>query len=88
MRRVLLDIGDDGRGRILVVFAFRQIKQFACADETFAQVADAADDLVQQRTLAPQRLGACGVVPDRRVFQFPIDLFQALLLGVVVKDTP
>ncbi|EHQ52144.1 hypothetical protein ECTPHS_05601 [Ectothiorhodospira sp. PHS-1] len=44
--------------------------------------------MVQLGTLAPQGLGFFGVVPDVGVFQFPTDFFQALALGIEVKDTP
>jgi hypothetical protein len=86
--RITLDVLDDRVGGVLVVFQFDQLEQFARADEAFAQVADPVDRLVQQRTLAAQRLRAFGVVPDIGVFQFAVDFFQTLDLGVVVKETP
>jgi hypothetical protein len=83
-----LDVLDHGIGRVLVVLHFRQVQQLAGAHEAFAQVADAVDRLVQQRTLASQRLRAFGIVPDVGIFQLAVDFFQALDLGVVVKETP
>ena len=86
--RVALDVVDDRMRGVLVVFHLDQVEQLAGADQAFGQVADAVDGLVQQRALAAQRLRAFGVVPDVGVFQFAVDFFQTLDLGVVVKDTP
>jgi hypothetical protein len=86
--RVALDVLDDRIGRVLVVFQFHEIQQLAGADKPFAQAADAVDGLVQQRAFTPQRLSAFGVVPYIGTFQLSIDFFQALDLGVVVKETP
>jgi hypothetical protein len=82
------DVVHDRIGRVLVVLHFRQVEQFARADQAFAQAADAVDGLVEQRALATQGLRAFRVVPDVGVFQFAVDFFQALDLGVVVKETP
>ena len=86
--RVALDVGDDGVGGVLVVFHLGQVEQFVGAVQAFGQLADAVDDLFQQRALAAQGLRAFGVVPDVGVFQLAVDFFQTLDLGVVVKDTP
>jgi hypothetical protein len=73
---------------VLVVLHLGQFQQFAGAGQAFLDVADAVDGLVQQRTLAAQLLGVLGVVPDVRAFQLAVYFFQALALGIVVKDTP
>jgi hypothetical protein len=86
--RVTLDIGDDRVRGVLVVFHLDEFQQLAGAVEAFGQFADAVDGLVEQRTFAAQRLRACGIVPDIGAFEFAVDFFQALALGVVVKDTP
>jgi hypothetical protein len=86
--RVTLDVGDDRIGGVLVVFHLDQVEQFSGTFQAFVQFTDAVDGLFQRRTLTAQCLCACGVVPDGRVFQFAIDFFQTLDLGVVVKDTP
>jgi hypothetical protein len=83
-----LDVLDDRIGRVLVVLHFREVQQFAGACQALAEAADAVDRLVQQRALAAQGLRAFGVVPDVGVLQLAVDLFQALDLGVVVKETP
>jgi hypothetical protein len=58
------------------------------AGQAVLEVADAVDGLFEHGTLAAQGLRALGVVPDVRVLELPVDLFQALYAGVVVKDTP
>ena len=87
-RRVLLDVGDHGIGRVLVVLALGQVEQLARAGQALDEVADAVDGLVEQRALAAEGLRALGFVPDVRVLELAADFFQALALGVVVKDTP
>jgi len=42
----------------------------------------------QTRALAPELLGTLGVAPDGRILQLAIDLFEAFLLAVVLKETP
>jgi hypothetical protein len=86
--RVTLDVGDDRIRGVLVVFHLDQVEELAGTFEAFGQFTDAVDGFFQRRALASQRLCACRIVPDVRVFQFAIDFFQTLDLGVVVKDTP
>jgi hypothetical protein len=83
-----IDVGDHRQGGVLVVFAFGQVQQFAGLAQAFFQAGDTVDVLFQAGTLAAQGLGVLGVVPDIGAFQFPVYFFQALALGVVVKDTP
>tara|TARA_R110002126_G_scaffold16310_1_gene65354 strand:- start:18 stop:173 length:156 start_codon:yes stop_codon:yes gene_type:complete len=40
------------------------------------------------RTLTTQILGAFRLIPDAGVFQFTFNFDQALMLLIVVKDTP
>ena len=49
---------------------------------------DGADLSFQPRAFATQLLRTLGVVPDFGVFQLALDLDQAFVLAVVVKDTP
>ena len=86
--RVALDVGGDRVGGVLVVLGLDQVEQFVGAGEALGELADAADGLVQRRTLAAQRLRAFGVVPDIRVFQLPVVFLETLYFRVVVKDTP
>jgi hypothetical protein len=47
-----------------------------------------ADDVVEQLLFPAEGLGVLRVVPDVRVFEFPVDFDQTQRLVVVVKDTP
>jgi hypothetical protein len=85
---VAVDVGDDRVRGVLVVLGFDQLQQLAGSGEAFGQRPDAVDRLVEQGAFAAQRLRPFGIVPDIRVFQFALYFFQALALGVVVKDTP
>jgi hypothetical protein len=88
MRIEAIDVGNHRLRGLVVVFAFGQIQQLAGFAQAFLQAGDAVDVLLQAGTLAAQGLGVFGVVPDIRVLQLPVYFFQALALGVVVKDTP
>jgi len=81
-------VGDHGQRGFLVVLGFGQLQQLGAAVQAFGQFADAVDGLAERGTLAAQGLGALGVVPDVGVFQFTLYFFQALALGIVVKETP
>jgi hypothetical protein len=39
-------------------------------------------------TFLSQALGAIGIIPDIRVFQFAVNLDQAIFPILIVKDTP
>jgi len=43
---------------------------------------------LQARAFLAQLLGALRVVPDVGLFEFALNFYQALRLGVEVKDTP
>jgi peptide chain release factor 2 len=62
--------------------------EVAGIDQAIGIAADFADDLVQRRAFLAQRLGAFGLVPDRRVFQFATDFLETLYFRIEVKDTP
>jgi hypothetical protein len=85
---VAFDVGHDRVRSVLVVFHLDEFEQLVRAFQPFGQVADPVDGLVEQRPFAAQGLRPGGVVPDVGAFQFTVDFFQALALGVVVKDTP
>jgi hypothetical protein len=46
------------------------------------------DDPFQLRPLFSERLGTFRMVPDFRIFQFPENFGETLLLVFEVKDTP
>jgi len=83
-----LHVGHHRKCGFLVVFALCQFQQFACLAKAVFQAGDAVDVLLQAGALTAQGLRVLGVVPDIRVFQLPVYFFQALALGIVVKDTP
>jgi hypothetical protein len=83
-----LDIVGNRLHRRVVTLGAGQLKQFAGATQAIIKTADAVDDLVELRAFLAQLLGAFGVVPDVGILQLAAYFFQALSLGVVVKDTP
>lgn len=85
---VALDVVDHRLRGGFVVLGLGQFEQFGGPDQAVGEAADAVDGLVQQRAFAAQGLRAFRIVPDVRMFQFAFYFFQALALGVVVKDTP
>ena len=74
--------------RGVVAFGAGQLQQVARATKSVIQTANSVDDLVELGALLAQLLRALGAVPDVGILQFPAYFFQALALGVVVKDTP
>jgi hypothetical protein len=70
-----------------VAIGLRHVEQLDCIGQAAGQPLHAADHVVQQLFLAPQLLGALGVVPDLGVFQLACYDRQPLLLGIDVKDT-
>lgn len=64
------------------------VEQLARVGQTAGHLVQGLDDLCQRRALAAQFLGVFGLVPDVRVFEFAVDFDQALMLLIVVKDTP
>jgi len=55
--------------------------------EAAGQLVQGADDLFQFGAFPPQLLGALGVVPDARLFEFPVYFLEAFVFVVVIKDT-
>jgi hypothetical protein len=84
----LLDVGHDRVRGVLVVLALGQIQQFAGFGQAIDQFAHRGDQLVEHGALAAQGLGALGIVPDIRVFEFAGNFFKPFDLQVEVKDTP
>jgi hypothetical protein len=84
LRDFPLDVADR-RG---IVFGLGQFKQFGGVRQRGASRIELFEVGAQPRAFAPQFLRPLGVVPDILLFQFADDFFQALFLGVVVKETP
>jgi hypothetical protein len=81
-------LGDDIAHCAFVVFFDGHVQQVAAIGQASVQFVEGIDDLRQRRTLAAQLLGVFRFVPDTRIFKLAIDLSQALMLLIVVKDTP
>ena len=88
MRGQRLDIVGYCKRGALVAFADRKIKQVAGFGEPFGQGTDAADNAFEVCAFLAQILRALRIVPDIRVFKLARDFFEALGLGIEVKDTP
>jgi hypothetical protein len=52
------------------------------------QSVERADYSLEPGAFAPEFLGALGLIPDGRIFEFPEYLGQTLGTPVVVKGTP
>ena len=81
------DIAFDFGDRVGVIFLDGEIEEFTCVGETTGYLVQADDNLLETRTLLPERLRALGLVPDVGLLEFPLDFGQAFGLAVVVKDT-
>jgi hypothetical protein len=64
------------------------LQQVAGVGKAAVEVVDGFDDQRQGSALAPQVLGIFRVIPDVRVFEFAVYFDQAIMLLIVVKDTP
>jgi len=84
----LLQLAGDFVGGAVILFSLGHFQQFLGVADAVAQLVEGGDDAVQPGLFLVQVLGAFGVVPDCRLFQFAFDFGQSLFLGVVVKDTP
>jgi hypothetical protein len=91
----LLDLGAHGvhvardlGHRGFVLLGFGQLQQIGRIGKPAIEPLELPDDAVELGTLAPQRLGTRRVFPDFGVFQRLLDLGQAFLLAIAVKDTP
>ncbi len=75
------------RNRRVVILVDGHFEQFAGIGQPGRDLVETCDDLLELRTLLPQRLGALGFVPDVGLFEFALDLGQAFRLALIVKDT-
>ncbi len=83
-RRVLDDLAETR----LVALGLDQGKQFGSVREPGRQLVEFRGDGFEPRTLAPEGLGLVRRIPDRRIAQLVIQLFEALTLRVILKGTP
>jgi hypothetical protein len=70
-----------------VALELGEFQQFERAGDAVARAIEPADDGVELRALLAERLRLVGLLPDLRVFELARDLYEPLVLAVVVKDT-
>lgn len=78
----------DRRNGILIGLIYRHFQQLGSIVQATEKPIQSQNDQFQARPLATERLCPLLIAPDRRVFQFPEDFGQFLLLFIEVKDTP
>ncbi len=84
LRRVLHDF----RKSRFVAFRLDERQEFRGIGEAAAQLVEFGDGGFEPRAFSPQRLRLGRRVPDRRIRELVIQLFEALALRVVLKGTP
>jgi hypothetical protein len=82
--RVVVDVT---RGS-LVAFGLRELEQLGGIGDAFGRTLDLARIGFEACALTPQLLSTLRLGPDGGVFQLAPYLFEALLLAVVLKETP
>jgi hypothetical protein len=78
---------DVARGS-LVALAFGELEELRCVRYAFGGALDFACLGGESRPLTSQLLRPFGFGPNGRVFQLAPYLFEALLLEIVLKETP
>jgi hypothetical protein len=71
-----------------IVLALGEFQQLRSVGDGFGGAVELRKLGGQLGAFAPQLLRLVGRLPDGRIFQLAVDLFEALLLGVVLKETP
>ena len=83
-----VQIGLDRGGGFLVLFLGRELQQLGRVVQTGAQRLQSAHLVLETSALLAECLRLIRIVPDLGIFELAVDFFQALALGVKVKDTP
>jgi len=83
-RHVGVDLGDDGRVRLLRGHVEERLRVV----ESGIEPVKALYDLREPRALAAERLSPLGLAPDVGQLELPIDLLEPLAARTDVKDTP
>jgi len=83
-----LQLGLDVADGAFITFLDSHVEQVLAVGQAIGQLVQGLDDLRQHGALAAQGLGVLGLVPDGCVFQLAVDFDQAVMLVIVVKDTP
>jgi hypothetical protein len=82
--RIRFDLPD----RPQITLARGQFEQLACISDRARQPIKAADDVFQLGALTAKFLRPFRLVPDAGLLQLARDFLQALVLIIVIKDTP
>jgi hypothetical protein len=72
----------------LVVLAFGELEQLYRIRDPLAGAVELTQLGGQLGAFAPQLLRLVRLLPDGGIFELATDLFETLLLGVVLKETP
>jgi hypothetical protein len=86
LRRVAGDRVDDLREPRLAL-ELGELQEFERAGDAVAGAVEPADQRVELGALLAERLRLLGLLPDLRILELARDLYQPLVLAVVVKDT-
>ncbi|MNQ40255.1 hypothetical protein D3C85_539020 [compost metagenome] len=84
----MVEFADDVVHRAFVIFLDGHVEQVAGIGQAAGQFVEGLDDLRQCSAFTAEILCVFRIVPDVRVFQLAIDFGQAVMLLIVVKDTP
>ena len=82
--RVVIDVASSG----FIALAFGKLQQLRGVGYALRRAVNLAGVGGQLRPFAPELLRTFRLRPDSRVFELTADLFQALFLKVVLKETP
>jgi hypothetical protein len=77
----------DDLGEARFALELGEVQEFERAGDAVAGAVEPADQRVELGALLAERLRLLGLLPDLRVFELARDLYQTLVLAVVVKDT-
>ena len=83
-----LCIGVDVARGSLVTLALGEVQELRCVRYAFGRALDLARIGFQARPLTPKLLRTLRLGPDGGIFQLAPYLFEALLLEIVLKETP
>jgi hypothetical protein len=81
---VALEVAQAG----LVAFGLDEVQQLGRVGDAAGDAVEFADRVREPRTLAAEFLGPVGRVPDAGILELAVQLFEAFVLAVVLKDTP
>jgi hypothetical protein len=81
---IVLDLTGGG----LIALELGELEQLRSVAQSAAGRVEPLELRGQTRSLAAELLGTLGIGPDGRILELEIDLFEAFLLAIVLKETP